>query len=161
MKEIVALRLSTWLTCAALGVVIVAGGYMVGRIHHASLMRAMADMIQDEQALTESGFFAQAVPMRIVVTGYAAVEGLTDSTPTITAIGLATGRRICAVDPAAIPLRSWVLVPDLGLCYAGDTGSKVKGAHVDWLFETVEDAREWGRKTRTAYVVRHRFVDRR
>lgn len=155
MKEIVALRLSTWLTCAALGVVITAGGYMIGRVHNSGLMRAMADLIQDEHSLTESGFFAQAAPMRVTVTGYAAVEGLTDSTPHITAIGLRTGRRICAVDPKVIPLRSWVLIPDLGLCYAGDTGSRVKGAHVDWLFDSHEDAREWGRKTRTAYVVRN------
>ena len=152
MKEIIALRLSTWITCAALGVAITAGGYMIGRIHNAGLMRAMADLIQDERAITESGFFSQAVPMRVTVTGYAAVPELTDSTPHITAIGLRTGRRICAVDPSVIPLRSWVLVPDLGLCYVGDTGAKVRGAHIDFLFPSPEEAREWGKKRRTVYV---------
>lgn len=154
MKEIIALRLSTWLTCAALGVVVTAGGYMIGRIHNADLMRTMAELIQDERSLSESGFFNLAKPMRATVTGYAAVPELTDSTPHITAIGLRTGRRICAVDPSVIPLRSWIMVPDLGLCYAGDTGAKVKGAHVDWLFDSPEEAREWGKKKRRAYVVR-------
>lgn len=153
-KEIIALRKDTWLLLAALGVVMVAGAYMVGRVHSSKQMTEMAALIQAEAELTESGFIARAVPMRVTVTGYAAVPEQTDSTPWITALGLVAGRRICAADPAVIPMRSWVLIPDLGLCYVGDVGSKVIGAHVDFLFPSSDEAREWGRKKRQVYVVK-------
>lgn len=154
MREIVALKLDTWITLAALGVVMCAGTYMVGRVHSSKQMTEMAALIRAEADLTESGFISRAVPMRVTVTGYAAVPELTDSTPHITALGLVTGRRICAADPAVIPMRSWVLIPDLGLCYVADSGSKVRGAHIDFLFDSKEEAREWGRKKRQVYVVK-------
>jgi 3D (Asp-Asp-Asp) domain-containing protein len=49
-----------------------------------------------------------------------------------------------AVDPAVIPLGSTVWVQGLGTFLATDTGSLVRGAHLDVFNTSYEDARAWG-----------------
>ncbi len=87
--------------------------------------------------------------MRAVATGYSAAEpGLDPWT--------ATGRRatygVCAVDPSVIPLGTKLWVAGYGYAIAADTGGAVRGNHVDLCFDSVADARAWGRRTVTVVI---------
>lgn len=51
-----------------------------------------------------------------------------------------------AVDPSVIPIGSNVYVPDIGWCYAHDTGSAIKGARLDVAMDSRDAAYKWGRR---------------
>lgn len=51
-----------------------------------------------------------------------------------------------AVDPSVIPIGSNVYVPDVGWCYAHDTGNAIKGARLDVAMDSRESAYKWGRR---------------
>jgi len=57
-----------------------------------------------------------------------------------------------AVDPAVIPLGSTVWVQGLGTFLATDTGSLVRGAHLDVFNLSYQDALAWGVQERTVLV---------
>ena len=61
--------------------------------------------------------------------------------------------RIVAVDPAIIPIGSWVSVPGYGLAKAVDTGTAIRGHRIDVLMTVwknglspVKRALEWGER---------------
>lgn len=63
----------------------------------------------------------------------------------------ASGRRplagmTIATDPRIIPMGSYVNVQGLGLRFAADTGSAIKGAAIDVYVDTHEEARRFGRR---------------
>jgi 3D (Asp-Asp-Asp) domain-containing protein len=66
-----------------------------------------------------------------------------------TATGMPVGLGIVAVDPAVIPLGTWMTIPGYGEGVAADVGSAVRGATIDLWFPTLADARSWGRRTVT------------
>jgi len=57
-----------------------------------------------------------------------------------------------AVDPAVIPLGSTIWVQGLGTFLATDTGSLVRGAHLDVFSLSYQDALAWGVQERTVLV---------
>jgi 3D (Asp-Asp-Asp) domain-containing protein len=57
-----------------------------------------------------------------------------------------------AVDPRVIPLGSTVWVQGLGTFLATDTGSLVRGAHLDVFNTSYQDAVAWGIQERTVLV---------
>jgi 3D (Asp-Asp-Asp) domain-containing protein len=57
-----------------------------------------------------------------------------------------------AVDPAVIPLGSTVWVQGLGTFVATDTGSLVRGAHLDVFTLSYQDALAWGVQERSVQV---------
>lgn len=57
-----------------------------------------------------------------------------------------------AVDPAVIPLGSTVWVQGLGTFLATDTGSLVRGAHLDVFCLSYQDALAWGVQERAVLV---------
>jgi 3D (Asp-Asp-Asp) domain-containing protein len=57
-----------------------------------------------------------------------------------------------AVDPAVIPLGSTVWVQGLGTFLATDTGSLVRGAHLDVFCLSYQDALNWGVQERSVLV---------
>lgn len=69
----------------------------------------------------------------------------------------ATGAQVhfgsIAVDPSVIPLGSRLFVQGYGLGVADDTGSAVKGLHVDLYFPTLAEAQAWGMRYVTVYVI--------
>lgn len=69
----------------------------------------------------------------------------------------ATGTEVAfgsiAVDPSVIPLGSRLFVQGYGLGTADDTGSDVKGLHVDLYFPTLAEAEAWGLRYVTVYVI--------
>jgi len=52
--------------------------------------------------------------------------------------------RIIAVDPKVIPLHSKVYIEGLGYYYAEDTGSAIKWNKIDILFDSHNEALEFG-----------------
>ncbi len=62
----------------------------------------------------------------------------------------ATGRRarkgIVAVDPRVIPLGTKLYIPGYGYALASDTGGSVKGYRIDLCFNSLSEARRFGRR---------------
>jgi 3D (Asp-Asp-Asp) domain-containing protein len=83
------------------------------------------------------------------VTMYSCVE-LGGCAPTASGIWPEPG--LVAVDPAVIPLGSTVWIEGLGTFLAADTGSRVRGAHLDVFAWGYHDAIAWGVQERTALV---------
>jgi 3D (Asp-Asp-Asp) domain-containing protein len=69
---------------------------------------------------------------------------------TITATGARVRRGFVAADPAVLPLGSVIRVqqsgPYDGVYTVMDTGSKVKGRHVDLFVESCAAAKQFGRR---------------
>lgn len=61
-----------------------------------------------------------------------------------TALGIWPYEGVVAVDPRLIPLGSTVWVEGLGIFLAADTGSAVRGSHVDVFVNDYWRARNWG-----------------
>lgn len=56
-------------------------------------------------------------------------------------------RKVIAVDPKVIPLRTMVYVSGYGLAVAGDTGGAIKGRKIDVFMPSETKANSWGRRT--------------
>jgi 3D (Asp-Asp-Asp) domain-containing protein len=69
-----------------------------------------------------------------------------------TASGLWPEPGMVAVDPSVIPLGSTVWVQGLGTFLAADTGSMVRGAHLDVFSQSYADALAWGVQQRSVFV---------
>lgn len=64
-----------------------------------------------------------------------------------------TEGRTIAVDPSVIPIGWWVYIEGLGFRRAEDTGGAIKGNKVDVYYDSLSHARNFGRKSRTIYVI--------
>ncbi len=71
----------------------------------------------------------------------------------VTKSGLNVGKGVVAVDPRVIPLGTWLYVEGYGYSIAADTGSGVKGNSIDLYYESVDDAKSFGRKKIKVYVL--------
>jgi len=69
-----------------------------------------------------------------------------------TASGLRPGPGMVAVDPAVVPLGSTVWIRGLGTFLAADTGSLVRGAHLDVFGPSYQEAIAWGVQERAVLV---------
>ncbi|ULO07534.1 DUF348 domain-containing protein [Paenibacillus sp. 19GGS1-52] len=73
---------------------------------------------------------------------------------TLTASGTrVTEGRTIAVDPDVIPIGWWVYIEGLGFRRAEDTGGAIKGNKLDIYYDSLSHARNFGRKSRTVYVI--------
>ncbi|MRN57206.1 3D domain-containing protein [Paenibacillus monticola] len=64
-----------------------------------------------------------------------------------------TEGRTIAVDPDVIPIGWWVYIEGLGFRRAEDTGGAIKGNKLDIYYDSLSHARNFGRKSRTVYVI--------
>ncbi|WP_310551926.1 ubiquitin-like domain-containing protein [Paenibacillus glufosinatiresistens] len=64
-----------------------------------------------------------------------------------------TEGRTIAVDPNIIPIGWWVYIEGLGFRRAEDTGGAIKGNKIDVYYDSLSHARNFGRKSRTVYVI--------
>lgn len=71
----------------------------------------------------------------------------------ITASGLRVKPGIVAVDPRVIPLGTKLYVEGYGYSLAADTGGAIKGNKIDLFFESVSEARKFGRRNIKVYVL--------
>lgn len=84
--------------------------------------------------------------MRVVATGYSAAQPDLDDR---TATGRLARHGVIAVDPRVIPMGTRVYVPGYGYAVAADTGGAIHGRRIDLCFDTVAEARSWGRRSVT------------
>jgi len=61
-----------------------------------------------------------------------------------TALGTHVKHGTVAVDPRVVPMRSHLRIPGYGRGTALDTGSAVKGLHIDLWMSSCWRARQWG-----------------
>ena len=89
----------------------------------------------------------------VTATAYCACAKCCGKSDGITATGTtATAGRTIAVDPSVIPYGTEVVIN--GNTYvAEDCGGAVKGNHVDIFFNTHEEAKQFGKRVLTAYVL--------
>ena len=73
----------------------------------------------------------------------------------LTAIGDVAGRGSVAIDDTNGPLQmgQWVWIEGYGPGKCNDRGSAIKGWKIDLCFETLEEAKEWGRKLTKVYLL--------
>ena len=94
-------------------------------------------------------------PARYTVTAYC-IKGTTDS-------GTHTKRGIVAADPRLLPFGSVVRVVGLGAkpqtFVVTDSGSAVKGRHLDVFMPSCAAAKKFGKRVATAHVVGHVDLD--
>mgnify|MGYP003872462641 FL=1 len=64
-----------------------------------------------------------------------------------------TEGRTIAVDPDIIPMGWWVYIEGLGFRRAEDTGGAINGNKIDVYYDSLSNARSFGRKSRTVYVI--------
>ena len=70
-----------------------------------------------------------------------------------TASGTQVRRGVCAADWDVFPKGTRFQVPLYGPCVVEDTGSGVRGYHLDLYFETRREAVQWGRRYLTVEVL--------
>ena len=90
------------------------------------------------QLTTPEGTFTYWRKLRVLATAYtAATCGKTRDDPTygITRVGLRARKGIIAIDPKVIPFFTEMYVPGYGKGIAADTGSMIKGLHVDLAYD--------------------------
>ena len=107
-----------------------------------TLQSLVATLKQEEIYYTLHGFTATAYSLdngSINHPGYR--DGLTST-------GLPANLGVVAVDPDVIPYGSVVFIPQLKRFFiALDTGSAIKGKHIDIFFKTKEEALKFGKQT--------------
>lgn len=78
-----------------------------------------------------------------------------DGDSVYTATGtIATVGRTIAVDPNFIPYGTQVEIEGIGVRIAEDTGGAIKGDRIDLLFETHQEALNWGRQTKKVTIMK-------
>jgi 3D (Asp-Asp-Asp) domain-containing protein len=107
--------------------------------------------VGQRRLVASRGAFAGYEYLDVVATAYAPWHGRgVDGT---TAIGLRAGYGVVAVDPRVIPLRSRLYIEGYGYAIAGDTGGRIKGLRVDLGFDSVREARRFGRRPVRVYIL--------
>lgn len=120
---------------------------------------------EPENELIEAALLARATVLEdVTVTHYDVCQRCCGKTDGITASGMqATPYVTVAVDPSVIPLGADVLVDygdgDLQYYRADDTGSGVKGSHIDLCVSSHEEALRLGIRTATVYWVNPEEVE--
>lgn len=70
-----------------------------------------------------------------------------------TSTGKIPVRGVAAVDPSVIPMGTRVYVDGYGYAIAADRGSAIVGNRIDLFFDTVSEARRWGRRNVRVYIL--------
>lgn len=83
--------------------------------------------------------------IKVSMTAYSSGESGV-GTRTATGTRVTEGRTI-AVDPSVIPLGWWVYIEGVGFRRAEDTGGAIKGNKIDIYYDSVQQARNFGRKS--------------
>jgi 3D (Asp-Asp-Asp) domain-containing protein len=77
-----------------------------------------------------------------------------DGESTYTSTGaVATVGRTIAVDPSFVPYGTSVEIEGVGVRIAEDCGGAINGNRIDLLFETHQEALEWGIQTRKVTIL--------
>ncbi len=96
------------------------------------------------RVIVSRGEFAGKEILVMEATAYAPWDG--PGTNDITSMGLKAGFGVVAVDPTVIPLGSKLFIEGYGPAIAGDVGGAIKGPRIDLGFNTIREARVYGRR---------------
>jgi 3D (Asp-Asp-Asp) domain-containing protein len=89
--------------------------------------------------------------LKMRTTGYYVGEKTVPSDTTF--LGHKLQRGLVAVDPKVIPLRSRLFVTGYGYAYAADTGSKIKGLHIDLAVKDKYEEARFNRHDVPVYIL--------
>lgn len=67
--------------------------------------------------------------------------------------GVKAGRGIVAVDPTVIPLGTRLYIEGYGYGLAADIGGAIKGNKIDLCYDTLAEARKWGKRRVIVYIL--------
>lgn len=96
---------------------------------------------------TTAGSFRYVDVVEVEATAYTpGPESTGEWSDGYTYTGLLAGPGVVAVDPEVIPLGTRLYIPGYGEAIAADIGGAIKGYRIDLGFETVKEAREYGRQ---------------
>lgn len=99
----------------------------------------------------------------VLATGYTAGEESTGKKPGNPKYGLTySGVKVkrgkystIAADPSVFPIGSLLYIPGYGYGIVADTGSSIKGKHIDLYFKTVKAVyKDWGKKKLKVYIIK-------
>lgn len=99
---------------------------------------------------TLAGDFSYKSAINVTATGYTRFDPGCNG---ITATGAKATKGAIAVDPRVIPMGTKIYVPGYGVGIASDTGGAIKGNKIDLCFDSVQEAKVWGRKSVVAYIL--------
>jgi len=98
--------------------------------------------------------YAYTISMIMESTAYSAQQ---PELSNYTASGHRAVRGVIAVDPAVIPLGTWVYVEGYGRALASDTGGAIRGYKIDLCFDTVAEAIQHGRRNVRVWILSDEF----
>lgn len=101
---------------------------------------------------SRSGTPRAPVTIEAIVTAYTKNDPGMDGKG-ITFTGTKARPGVAAVDPKVIPLGTVLFVPGYGYARAEDTGSAIRGNHIDLYFESRNEALKWGKKRMHVEIV--------
>jgi 3D (Asp-Asp-Asp) domain-containing protein len=108
--------------------------------------------IPEGHAVSACGqLFAYKEMMLMESTAYTLSTSCTGRLPShplwgVTASGMMAQVGVVAVDTRVIPFHTRMYIEGYGFAVAGDRGSAIRGNMVDVFFDTMAEARAWGRK---------------
>ncbi|MFT8322173.1 MAG: LysM peptidoglycan-binding domain-containing protein [Bacillus sp. (in: firmicutes)] len=86
--------------------------------------------------------------LTVTATAYtASCEGCSGITATGINLKDNPNEKVISVDPSVIPLGKRVYVEGYGTAIAGDTGGAIKGNKIDVFVPSLQEAKDWGRKS--------------
>ncbi|MGB9607857.1 MAG: 3D domain-containing protein [bacterium] len=88
--------------------------------------------------------------LKMVATAYCAGR---DGVDRVTATGIRAEFGIAAVDSRVIKLGTLLYVEGYGLALAADRGRAIKGNRIDLFMESYAEAKKWGRRVVTVYIL--------
>ncbi len=118
------------------------------------LVRSPQDQILQigtRRIIASRGEFAGKEVIVMEATAYAPWDG--PGTNDITATGTKAGFGVVAVDPTVIPLGSKLFIEGYGPATAEDTGGAIKGHRIDLGFNTIRQAKVFGRRIVRVYIL--------
>lgn len=107
---------------------------------------------------SKSGSLSRGMSKSMSYSQVLSMQATAYSSDGVTASGTPTRRDIdgystIAVDPRVIPLGSRVYVEGYGYAIAEDIGGAIKGNIIDVFFNSNSEARSWGRRSVTVYIL--------
>lgn len=119
-----------------------------------SLKSSVTKVSQKNNKVSKAGvdFTYKKILKNVSMTAYSSEEaGI--GTKTASGTRVTEGRTI-AVDPNVIPIGWWVYIEGIGIRRAEDTGGAIKGNKIDVYYDSLQNARSFGRKSgKTVYVI--------
>jgi len=147
-KYNIAVNIAFWIIVAGIVAVFALSLFVPGLKLNSYLFGTHKEVIVEKEPLVITEY--KEIEKKIewyyfVATGYSSNDS-GQGTGALTATGKAVKEGIIAVDPEMIPYGTVIEIKDVGVFTAEDCGSKIKGNRLDIYFDSLKDAKEFGRQ---------------